>query len=362
MQEDPVRRSFLDPLLQELMHRPRTASFAPDLSQALVAGASLLPTSLRDRHAQFLLRSRTPAGGFAGRDGPADLYYTSFALRGLELLGVPPEDFAEGVLRFLGRMAGQTASLSDVVSELEIRRVLSPASGSQTGTNATYTETRRCELLSRVQAHRSASGAYARTPDGLPSTYGTFLGILAHQYLGVPLPDSGQVRSFLLDRQRADGGFAESDEAEVSGTNPTAAAVIALVSVGGLGRGRRRRCARFLAGLEAPEGGLRANPVAPAPDLLSTFTGLVALGTLSAFGEIRLGQTARLTQRLEAGAGGFSGAELDQQADTEYTYYGLGTLAILASVARRRRHGPAAVLGKLLRTATRRRRSGNSND
>ena len=304
------------------------------------------------------MQRRASTGGFSGREGDPDLYYTSFAARALQLLGHPLAALGDETLAFAGRVATATPSLPDVVSELEIRRVFSRTRRSRPEPAALCPEERRSLLLSRVAAHRTPSGGYRRTPGGVPSTYGTFLAILVHQYLATPIPEPGLVRSLLLNRQRGDGGFAESDAAEASGTNPTAAAVIGLLSLSPLKRETVQRCTAFLAGMAAPAGGLRANSTAPAPDLLSTFTGLVALGALSGLGQVRLGRMARFTQGLEAGDGGFRGAELDRQADVEYTYYGLGTLSLLAAVAHGRRSGFAAKTHRLWRLATRGLRAG----
>lgn len=334
------------------MHRSRSASFASELGRRLVAGTSLLPSGLRVRQAEFLPRAQAPTGGFRGREGGADLYYTSFAARAFELLGTTPAGLAQETLAFVERTASTAPSLSDVVSELEIRRAFSPAGNGSIVAVGLCRKERRARLLARVDAHRTPDGGYRRTPDGGASTYGTFLAILACQYLDTPVPDPERVRTFLLSRQRADGGFAESDDAQTSGTNPTAAAVIGLLSLSSLRRGMARRSTAFLAGMAAPAGGLRANCTAPVPDLLSTFTGLVALAALSGLGDVRLGQMARFAQGLEAGDGGFRGVELDRQADVEYTYYGLGTLALLAAVAHDRRSGLAAKVRRLWRLAS----------
>ena len=50
-----------------------------------------LPEAARARHAGYLKSAQNSDGGFSGREGDSDLYYTAFALRGL--LHLLPEHF-----------------------------------------------------------------------------------------------------------------------------------------------------------------------------------------------------------------------------------------------------------------------------
>ena len=64
-------------------------------------GAMQMPDDFRQRHAGFLTKGRREDGGFAGRQGTSDLYYTGFAVRGLTLLGALTEEDAEQTAEFL---------------------------------------------------------------------------------------------------------------------------------------------------------------------------------------------------------------------------------------------------------------------
>ena len=64
-------------------------------------GMERVPPETRERHATFLLQSQRPDGGFAGRMGESDLYYTSFALRALSILGELYGDVAQRATNFL---------------------------------------------------------------------------------------------------------------------------------------------------------------------------------------------------------------------------------------------------------------------
>ncbi len=61
-------------------------SYLTNLTLRLTAAGAALPEELRLRHMDYLTAAQSTAGGFAGRKGADDLYYTSFALRALVLL------------------------------------------------------------------------------------------------------------------------------------------------------------------------------------------------------------------------------------------------------------------------------------
>ena len=76
-------------------------SYLANLTLRLTAGMAGLPADVRSRHAAFLLSQQHDDGGFTGREGSGDLYYTSFALRALSMLDALDQPTAAGVARFL---------------------------------------------------------------------------------------------------------------------------------------------------------------------------------------------------------------------------------------------------------------------
>src|SRR5262245_65043454 len=83
-------------------------NYLEDLTLRLAAAVAELPEDLRARHAKYLLAAQREDGGFAGREGSSDLYYTGFALRSLAMLGElygPPAERAAAFLR--SRLAGE---------------------------------------------------------------------------------------------------------------------------------------------------------------------------------------------------------------------------------------------------------------
>ncbi|MCA9222003.1 MAG: geranyl transferase, partial [Planctomycetales bacterium] len=56
-------------------------TYLENLTIRLATGVAELPEPVRQRHVQYLLSAQQTDGGFAGREGDSDLYYTGFALR-----------------------------------------------------------------------------------------------------------------------------------------------------------------------------------------------------------------------------------------------------------------------------------------
>ena len=63
------------------------SSYLQDLTLRLAVGAGNIAPQVRQQHAQWLAAQQHDDGGFAGREGESDLYYTGFALRSLAILG-----------------------------------------------------------------------------------------------------------------------------------------------------------------------------------------------------------------------------------------------------------------------------------
>jgi geranylgeranyl transferase type-2 subunit beta len=88
-----------------------------------------LPEAIRQPHAQYLLAAQREDGGFAGREGGSDLYYTSFALRSLAMLGELYGQPAARAAAFLqSRLSGQE-SIVDFLSLVYGAKLLESAAG-----------------------------------------------------------------------------------------------------------------------------------------------------------------------------------------------------------------------------------------
>lgn len=301
-------------------------SYLGNLTLRLAAGAMRLEESLRARHGGYLARAQNSDGGFSGRQGPSDLYYTGFALRALALVGQLDVAVGARAAAFLQSRQSQPMSSVERLSWAASAILLEAVAGIRVSP----------EIASTIAAHldtlRRPDGGYARTASGASSTYHTFLAATSLELLGLPLPQPECTARFVRTRRREDGGFAELAPMRDGGTNPTAAAVGLLRLLGALDEETVAVARRFLSSQQTAEGGLRANTRIPVADLLSTFTGLVALGDLDACPVIDLRAAQGFARQLECAEGGFRGAAWDAAPDVEYTFYGLGLLAFLATV------------------------------
>lgn len=303
-------------------------SYHEQLTLRLAAGIGELDEAVRQRHTQFLLAKQQPDGGFAGREGESDLYYTSFGLRSLAILGELHGDVAQRSADFLQTKLSGHESVVDFLSLIYGAKLLETAAGidifaqAPSGWQQTVAET--------LHSLRRDDGGYAKGPEGMASsTYHTFLVLLCLQLIEQPIPDPQSMVKFLLSQESEDGGFREIRASKRAGTNPTAAAIGALRILEGLTEEIIEGTLDFLVEMQNDEGGLRANTRIPIADVLSTFTGMLTLTDLAAIDEIDQDAALRYVRSLEQPSGGFLGAAWDEVADVEYTFYGLGSLALL---------------------------------
>ncbi len=300
------------------------------LTTRLLDGVERLPAAARERTAAYVRGRQLPDGGWPGREGGSDLYYTGFALRSLAVLQALDADLCGRAADFLRTRMSGTGSVVDLFS-LVVSCYLVPLGGGPDVLAGAPTDWRE-RVGSVLESFRSPDGGYGKTP-GTPhgSTYTSFLVVLCHELLGTPTPDAERLAAFVKGRKRDDGGYVEIGAMKRSGTNPTAAGVGVLQILDALGDDSRAAVADFLAALPADfEGGLRANDRIPAADLLSTFTGGWTLDQIGRAGRLDWPAVRDFALACEAAAGGFRGGLWDDRTDVEYTFYGLGTLALAA--------------------------------
>ena len=268
---------------------------------------------------EFFLREFTAEGGGSNREGRADLYYTIFALAGLQALQVTlPKARVEPWLRGFddGPMLdfvhlGALARCWAAVGVEDMPKGLAEP------------------LLARIEAHRSRDGGYdADIGAEHGNAYGCFVALGAYQDLQRPLPEPLRMVQCLKFLETPDGAWANARGLKLGSTNATAAAVTLLHQ---LGVPMNQSAGAWLLSQVHPEGGFRAMPGAPIPDLLSTATALHALACL----EIDLPEPVRercldFIDTLWSAEGGFHGHWADDHLDAEYTFYGLLALGHLS--------------------------------
>ena len=330
------------------------------LTTRLLDGIERLPADVRERNTTYLLEAQNADGGFSGREGGSDLYYTGFALRSLAVLQALNPDVCGRAAGFLRTKLTGSAGVVDFFS-LVVSCYLVPVGGGP-DVLADAPPDWRDRVAGTLETFRTPDGGFGKTPavdsgqravsseaknpthpSSLPtahsppptprhgSTYTSFLVALCLQLLDRPILQPERLAAFVKSRRRADGGYVEISAMKRSGTNPTAAGVGLLQILGELDDASRAGTADFLAALPSPfEGGLRANDRIPAADLLSTFTGGWTLDQLGAANKLDWEKVRDYADECERPIGGFRGGLWDEQTDVEYTFYGLGTLALAA--------------------------------
>ncbi|OHB75935.1 MAG: hypothetical protein A2W31_18065 [Planctomycetes bacterium RBG_16_64_10] len=306
-------------------------AYLSHLNAHLAEGGGRLPREVRAEQVDYLRAVQRADGGFAGRDGDSDLYYTGFGLRALALLGMLDRDVAEPAARFLQqRLAHQTEGMEvvDAVSLIQAAGLLQRVAGVDvwSGCNPGWNR----QVARHFERLRRADGGYARSPEGAASsTYQTFLIAATVPLLGQSLVDPQRLVRFALSQRRADGGFVEIRPMTRSGTNPTAAAIGLLRMAGGLDGQVGRATAEFLCRMQTGQGGVKANTRIAEADLLSTFAAVWTLVDMHELHRIDRGAAQRFVHSLMLPGGGFRGAAWDLDCDVEYTFYGLATWALL---------------------------------
>jgi geranylgeranyl transferase type-2 subunit beta len=296
-------------------------SYLTLLEGVLRTGLQKVSPALQQAQTDYALSLQQPDGGFPGRLGGSDLYYTDFALRLLALIA--PETPA------LSRTATWVCHVpkpTDVVqcfNLLNCRRLLELCDQQATVDEAAVRQTLRRQSL--------CDGGFARTGGVTPSAYHTFLAALCYEMLEEPMPQAEAAIGAVTSLQGRDGGFREQLSESVEQTNATAAAVSFLLLEEELTEQQALRAVGFMAKLQAADGGFLAHRAAPYSDLLSTFTALATLAGLDGFERTDLSAVARFIRATALPSGGFKSTPTDTDADLEYTYYGVGCLALLCA-------------------------------
>jgi geranylgeranyl transferase type-2 subunit beta len=311
------------------MSTEKELGYLERLTIQLTLGASMLPDSIREPHAHFILSRQGDDGGWSGREGNSDLYYTGFALRSLAILGLLTGEVADRAGAFLISRTDKHESVIDLLSLVYGAALIEASTEVNPLGKLTVDWPERVAGL--LQSLRRSDGGFSRIETAtVGSTYQTFLVAICMELLGRPLPSTDACVPFLLSQRKTDGGFLEVRVAKRSGANPTAAAIGGLRTLNALEDDVARQAADFLIDLQCEEGGFQANTRMPLPDLLSTFTSCVTLWDTDSLDRIDVQSVWNYGSRMARNTGGFAGFELDPAEDVEYTFYGLGLLSLLA--------------------------------
>ena len=303
------------------------SNYLQELTIRLALGAAAIDASIRQQHSAWLRAQQREDGGFAGREGESDPYYTAFALRALWILGDIDSRIGENAARFLRSRMTQRESIIDLISLVFAAAICEMSVGVVVIDDEDVSWRKNIARL--LGTLRTQDGGFAKSPEGRAgSTYQTFLTTLCHQLIEIPISNPDQILQFLETQAHEDGGYLEIRAAKRPGVNPTAAAIGTLKSLDQLNPDEHSSTIEFLSQMQTDEGGLSANTRIPFADLLSSFTGLLTLADLDSTSGIDLDAIESYAKSMQAPGGGFVGFALDQTADVEYTFYGIATLAL----------------------------------
>lgn len=304
------------------------SAYLQDLTLRLAAGLAHVDPVDRQRHIDYLKRSLGADGGFRGRMGESDLYYTSFGLRGLTILDGLDEETAALAGQFLRGQLDQPQSIVDFFSLIYSAALLFVFADIDIfADRPAGWDKRVAEFLNSL---RCDDGGFAKGAEGhAGSTYHTFLVLLVLQLIGEDVREPERIIEFLNQQKHDEGGFREIRAARRAGTNPTAAAIATLKILDRLDADTIDTSMDFLVDMQTDEGGFRANTRIPVADLLSTFTGMLTVDDLGEMHELEVDAIQAYVDSLQLPEGGFRAAVWDEAHDVEYTFYGLGSLALL---------------------------------
>jgi geranylgeranyl transferase type-2 subunit beta len=303
-------------------------SYLAQLTERILPGVLQEKPERRDELRAYFLAALDKNGGFRGRKGNGDLYYSAFALRGLFMLGMLDDQ------QLLARVAGfldeqqrrEDLSPADILSWTFCTVLVNTVQGKELLPEQTTA------LLHRWEHFRRSDGCFAASEkSAVSSTYTTFLTAIFYELIG----ESERSRMILIEpilaRQRSDGGFVELPPLQYSGTNPTAAAV-GLLTLLEVSLPEKSKTVDFLRRCQHSTGGFQAHARIPVPDLLSSFSALTALYDLNAAEQVNQSALRNFVTSLRSPDGGFFGMPLDQQSDVEYTFYGMALEAMLERI------------------------------
>ena len=266
----------------------------------------------------FLLDQLDASGGFLGRGGRPDLYYTVFGLDGLHALSAEvPSDRVAPYLRTFG-----DGERLDLVHLGCLARCWAALPDEDPGAAT------RGALAERLLAFTTPDGGYAVSKGADQGTlYGAFIALGAFQDLGFPLPDGERLTRFVADRAET-----ARREGSADGTTPVTAALVSVLRH--FGRPVPVEVVDWLEARLHHQGGFLAIPAAPMPDLLSTATALHALASAERSLARLCEPVLDYVDTLWTAKGAFHGHWADDEVDCEYTFYGLLALGHLSVWAR----------------------------
>lgn len=269
---------------------------------------------------KFVNSQKNSDGGFKGRDGRSDLYYTLFGLECAEAVNIDTN--WKKLREFLNPFLNEKNL--DFVHTVCLIRCLNKIPNLDKKQNIIE------ELFRSTEKFRSNKGYKLNITDNQHSIYALFLAILAHEECKTNFPFStDEMVNIIENSKTTDGAFADQPGLKKGTTTVTAAVILVLYKLGIM---PETKLIEWVQKQYSLHGGFRASPLAPIPDLLSTGTAMFSLNYIDIDLKQKKEPTFDFVESIWAENGGFCGHIFEEEPDTEYTFYGLLTLGVLSKI------------------------------
>jgi len=278
------------------------------MAETAARSSELLSPEASDAVGRFVRSRRMPGGLYRGRGSAADPYYTLFGFLCLDALGYPVE--AEEASRALRKFGdGDDFDLPHLASLWRCRGLTGDAIPPESADAAS----------ARLNRFRTPDGGFATVcGEERGSAYGAFMALLAMEASGITGCGAALIRRTIEELRSGDGGVANGPGRTIGVTTATAAAVMVSLATGAE---PSSDWLSWLLARQRSDGGYEGTPGALGADLLSTATALLALRAAGVRPPAE--KTISFIESLWDGEGGFLGHGADTEPDCEYTYYGL---------------------------------------
>lgn len=267
-------------------------------------------------------------GGFSGRRGESDLYYTTFGIRCLHALNKIDDNIKLNTKSYLDKT--ELTDPIDILSYVLISSMID---------NREIDKKRITDL---IELYRKDDGGYGKTlNEEFGTIYITFIVATCYNLLGTRIPKTNNLKQFIMKHMMNDHGFSKTRFGKQSSTNVTAAGIglymllnfdckniLDIIKLP-FKFNRVRNVKKFLLKMQDEEsGGWLATKNAPFTDLASTYSALFTLDNVMSLSKPLTEMGLKFVETCKLNSGGYSAGPWESETDVEYTFYGLGSVAI----------------------------------
>ncbi len=284
------------------------------MSIAAMASCTLdfLTLESRKQILDFTLKHLMPDGGFKGRAGQSDIYYTFF---GVQLLSILSDGISEHIFEYIDSVKElETYDLIHLTCFLRTENLLNRL-------KKFPDKTRQYHLLEKF---RTDTGGFCIAKNTQSSSvYASFLAYLTCLECDIQFShDPKEIIECIKKFRAEDGSYAEIAEMETGTLTVTCAAVILLYDITGH---TDETAVAWIINRQAETGGFYASENAFLPDLVSSASAVFCLNRINQK-QLVNENILDFVESLMQANGGFSGNSQDFTPDVEYTFYGFLTI------------------------------------